>query len=117
MIRAPRSLALIAGCALSLVPVWGAPEQAPPAEKPKADMSNPTTGQIIEAVMQARHEVFPAHFPGGVYPPNTLLIVSRLVKPELLVEIEAMAVKPAKAAAARRRPAKTSKRARTRRRR
>ena len=65
----------------------------------------------IEGFMQARHEVFPHHFPGGVYPPNTLLIVSRLVKPELLVEIEAMAVKPAKAAAARRRPAKTRTRA------
>jgi 2-iminobutanoate/2-iminopropanoate deaminase len=65
----------------------------------------------IEGFMQARHEVFPRHFPGGVYPPNTLLIVSRLVKPELLVEIEAMAVKPTKAAAARRRPAKTRTRA------
>jgi 2-iminobutanoate/2-iminopropanoate deaminase len=65
----------------------------------------------IEGFMQARHEVFPHHFPGGVYPPNTLLIVSRLVKPELLVEIEAMAVKPTKAAAARRRPAKTRTRA------
>jgi hypothetical protein len=39
--------------------------------------------------------VFPAYFPDGVYPPNTLLVVSRLVQPELLVEIEAMAVKPA----------------------
>ena len=65
----------------------------------------------IEGFMQARHEVFPRHFPGGAYPPNTLLIVSRLVKPELLVEIEAMAVKPTKAAAARRRPAKTRTRA------
>ena len=71
----------------------------------------------IEGFMQARHEVFPRHFPGGVYPPNTLLIVSRLVKPELLVEIEAMAVKPAKVAAARRRPAKTRTRASARRRR
>ena len=71
----------------------------------------------IEGFMQARHEVFPRHFPGGVYPPNTLLIVSRLVKPELLVEIEAMAVKPTKAAAARRRPAKTRTRAPARRRR
>ena len=43
----------------------------------------------------ARAEVFPRHFPDGVYPPNTLLVVSRLVQPELLVEIEAMAVKPA----------------------
>jgi hypothetical protein len=45
--------------------------------------------------MAARAEVFPRHFPDGVYPPNTLLVVSRLVQPELLVEIEAMAVKPA----------------------
>ena len=29
-----------------------------------------------------------------VYPPNTLLVVSRLVRPELRVEIEAMAVRP-----------------------
>ena len=71
----------------------------------------------IEGFMQARHEVFPRHFPGGVYPPNTLLIVSRLVKPELLVEIEAMAVKSATAAATRRRPAKTRTRAPARRRR
>jgi enamine deaminase RidA (YjgF/YER057c/UK114 family) len=76
-----------------------------------------THASDIEGFMQARHEVFPGHFPGGVYPPNTLLIVSRLVKPELLVEIEAMAVKPAKAAAAQRRPAKTSKRGQARRRR
>jgi 2-iminobutanoate/2-iminopropanoate deaminase len=76
-----------------------------------------THASDIEGFMQARHEVFPGHFPGGVYPPNTLLIVSRLVKPELLVEIEAMAVKPAKTAAARRRPAKSSTRAKARRRR
>jgi len=76
-----------------------------------------THASDIEGFMQARHKVFPRHFPGGVYPPNTLLIVSRLVKPELLVEIEAMAVKPAKAAAARRRPAKTRARAPARRRR
>ncbi len=76
-----------------------------------------THASDIEGFMQARHEVFPRHFPGGTYPPNTLLIVSRLVKPELLVEIEAMAVRPATAAAARRRPAKTSKRAPAKRRR
>ncbi len=76
-----------------------------------------THASDIEGFMQARHEVFPCHFPGGTYPPNTLLIVSRLVKPELLVEIEAMAVRPAKAVAARHRPAKTSKRAPAKRRR
>jgi len=53
----------------------------------------------IEGFMQARKELFPRYFPDGVYPPNTLLVVSRLVVPELLVEIEAMAVKPAGAAA------------------
>ena len=72
----------------------------------------------IEGFMAARREAFPAYFPGGVHPPNTLLIVSRLVNPELLVEIEAMAVKPAAAAprtqgpakAGRRPPAKTARR-------
>jgi enamine deaminase RidA (YjgF/YER057c/UK114 family) len=29
-------------------------------------------------------------FPGGKYPPNTLLIVGRLVKPEFLLEVEAI---------------------------
>jgi enamine deaminase RidA (YjgF/YER057c/UK114 family) len=43
----------------------------------------------IDGFMKARAEVFPRYFPDGAYPPNTLLIVSRLVKPELLVEIEA----------------------------
>ena len=49
----------------------------------------------IEGFMQARKELFPRYFPDGVYPPNTILVVSRLVLPDLLVEIEAMAVKPA----------------------
>ena len=71
----------------------------------------------IDGFMKARAEVFPGYFPDGAYPPNTLLIVSRLVKPELLVEIEAMAVKPAKATGAPRRNAKPARRARTVRRR
>ena len=49
----------------------------------------------IDGFMRARRDVFPAYFPDSVYPPNTILVVSRLVQPELLVEIEAMAVKPA----------------------
>ena len=76
-----------------------------------------THAEDIDGFMKARAEVFPRYFPDGVYPPNTLLIVSRLVKPELLVEIEAMAVKPAKAPPAPRRAAKTAKRAPTKRRR
>lgn len=71
----------------------------------------------IPGFMKARAEVFPSYFPDGAYPPNTLLIVSRLVNPELLVEIEAMAVKPAKAPTAPRRTAKPPKRARAKKRR
>jgi len=52
----------------------------------------------IDGFMQARREVFAGCYPDGVYPPNTILVVSWLVKPELLVEIEAMAVRPAPAA-------------------
>jgi enamine deaminase RidA (YjgF/YER057c/UK114 family) len=59
-----------------------------------------TYASDIEPFMRARRDVFPRYFPDGVYPPNTLLVVSRLVQPELLVEIEAMAVKSAKAAPA-----------------
>jgi len=65
-----------------------------------------THAEDIPRFMAARAEVFPRHFPNGVYPPNTLLVVSRLVQPELLVEIEAMAVKPAAPAAATRAPAR-----------
>jgi hypothetical protein len=57
--------------------------------------------------MKARAAVFPQLFPDGVYPPNTLLVVSSLVRPELLVEIEAMAVRSGPT----RRPAVTRKKA------
>jgi enamine deaminase RidA (YjgF/YER057c/UK114 family) len=39
----------------------------------------------------ARERYFGAHFADGEYPPNTLLIVQALVKPELRVEIDATA--------------------------
>ncbi len=70
-----------------------------------------THAEDIPGFMAARGEVFPKYFPNGAYPPNTLLVVSRLVQPELLVEIEAMAVKPAGASAVKR-PAARSKAAR-----
>ncbi len=38
-----------------------------------------------------RREHYPRLFPDGVYPPNTLLIIDRLVSPDLLLEIEAVA--------------------------
>jgi enamine deaminase RidA (YjgF/YER057c/UK114 family) len=47
----------------------------------------------IPEFMRARGEVLPRLYPDGGYPPNTLLVVSRLVQPELLVEIEAMATR------------------------
>jgi enamine deaminase RidA (YjgF/YER057c/UK114 family) len=65
-----------------------------------------THAEDIPRFMAARGEVFPKYFPNGAYPPNTLLVVSRLVQPELLVEIEAMAVKPAAPAAKRPKAAK-----------
>ncbi|PYM25083.1 MAG: hypothetical protein DMD80_22305 [Candidatus Rokuibacteriota bacterium] len=42
----------------------------------------------IPGFMKARQEAFPEYFPSGVYPPNTLLVVSGLVRPELRVEVE-----------------------------
>ena len=59
-----------------------------------------TRADDIAGFMKARSEVFPGYFPDGVYPPNTLLVVSRLVRPELLVEIEAIAVRRRKGRAA-----------------
>jgi enamine deaminase RidA (YjgF/YER057c/UK114 family) len=60
-----------------------------------------TSADDIPGFMKARAEVFPGYFPGGAYPPNTLLVVTRLVRPELRVEIEAMAVRSARGAPAR----------------
>lgn len=65
-----------------------------------------TRSEDIAGFMRARGEVFPAYFPDGIYPPNTLLVVSRLVRPELLVEVEAMAVRARRPKPKRRAPAK-----------
>ena len=51
-----------------------------------------TSSDDIGAFYGAREEVFPSLFPSGEYPPNTLLVVDRLVKPEFVVEIEAIAI-------------------------
>ena len=45
----------------------------------------------IQAFIQARTQVFPEIFPNEDYPPNTLLVVNRLVREELLVEVKAVA--------------------------
>ena len=47
--------------------------------------------QDIAAFMTYRAREFPRLFPGGAYPPNTLLIIDRLVREEFLIEISAVA--------------------------
>ena len=46
--------------------------------------------QDIEKFMQLRAALFPTIFKGPLYPPNTMLIIDRLVKEEFLLEIEAV---------------------------
>jgi len=46
--------------------------------------------QDIPAFMRLRAEFFPKVFTGPLYPPNTLLIVDRLVKEDFLLEVEAI---------------------------
>ena len=49
--------------------------------------------QWIEEFMEYRLREFPKMFPDGKYPPNTLLMVDRLVKEEFVIEVEAVAAK------------------------
>jgi enamine deaminase RidA (YjgF/YER057c/UK114 family) len=47
--------------------------------------------QDIPKFMAFRLREFPRFFPGGVYPPNTLLIVDRLVQEQFLIEVQTIA--------------------------
>lgn len=47
--------------------------------------------QDIPEFMQWRLREFPRMFPGGTYPPNTLLVVDRLVQEQYLIEVQAVA--------------------------
>jgi enamine deaminase RidA (YjgF/YER057c/UK114 family) len=47
--------------------------------------------QDIAKFMQWRLREFPRLFPDGHYPPNTLLIVDRLVQEQFLVEVQTVA--------------------------
>ena len=47
--------------------------------------------QDIPNLMEFRLREFPNFFPNGAYPPNTLLMVDRLVKEEFLVEVQTIA--------------------------
>ena len=68
----------------------------------------------IPGFMKTRQEIFPELFPTGAYPPNTLVVVSRLVRPELKVEVEAMAVRRPSRTSGRTRPAAAKRRTRRR---
>jgi enamine deaminase RidA (YjgF/YER057c/UK114 family) len=46
--------------------------------------------QDIENFMRLRAALFPTIFSGPLYPPNTLLIIDRLVKEDFLIEVEAI---------------------------
>jgi len=59
-----------------------------------------TRAEDLDAFRKARGEAYRAYFGDGPYPPNTLLVISRLAHPDFLVEIEALAVKRARPAAA-----------------
>ena len=48
----------------------------------------------IEKFMELRAEMFPKLFSGPLYPPNTLLIVNRLVKEAFVFEVEAIVRAP-----------------------
>jgi enamine deaminase RidA (YjgF/YER057c/UK114 family) len=50
-----------------------------------------TGAELIDRFYAVREVLFAELYPSGEYPGNTLLVVSRLVRPEFLVEIEAIA--------------------------
>jgi enamine deaminase RidA (YjgF/YER057c/UK114 family) len=50
--------------------------------------------QDIDRFMPLRQALFPKLFKGGSYPPNTLLVIDRLVKEDFLIEVEAIASIP-----------------------
>lgn len=64
-----------------------------------ADVARFTTylvdSQDIAAFREVRTELFRKIYPDGGFPPNTLLVVDRLVSEDFLVEIEAIAAVPA----------------------
>jgi enamine deaminase RidA (YjgF/YER057c/UK114 family) len=50
-----------------------------------------TSPDDIPAFMKFRLREFPRLFPSGAYPPNTLLIIERLVKEEFWIEVQTVA--------------------------
>jgi enamine deaminase RidA (YjgF/YER057c/UK114 family) len=50
-----------------------------------------TRAEDAAAFRAYRGREFPKMFPGGAYPPNTLLIISRLADPDYLLEVQTVA--------------------------
>jgi enamine deaminase RidA (YjgF/YER057c/UK114 family) len=70
-----------------------------------------TRSQDFGPFTEYRKTAYPHLFPDGVYPPNTGVVVSALARPELLLEVEAIAVAPRPAArAGRARSARSARR-------
>ncbi len=53
-----------------------------------------TDAADLPVYMSSRQGLFAELFPDGAYPPNTLLIIDRLVKEEFRIEVEAVAALP-----------------------
>jgi 2-iminobutanoate/2-iminopropanoate deaminase len=47
-----------------------------------------TDAALVGEFYEAREKLFSDIYPSGLYPPNTLVVVSRLVKPGILVEVQ-----------------------------
>ena len=52
--------------------------------------------QDIDQFMELRAELFPTLFRGPNFPPNTLLVIDRLVKESFLLEVEAIVRAPSR---------------------
>jgi enamine deaminase RidA (YjgF/YER057c/UK114 family) len=50
--------------------------------------------ESVQPYLDARTDLFAEIFPDGSYPPNTLLVISGLVDPDMLVEVMAVAALP-----------------------
>lgn len=50
-----------------------------------------TDASLITPFNETRDQLFAELYPDGKYPPNTLLVIDRLVRPQYLLEIEAIA--------------------------
>jgi enamine deaminase RidA (YjgF/YER057c/UK114 family) len=52
----------------------------------------------LDELTTAREALYPRLFPTGLYPASTSVVVHSLMKPEYLIEVEALAAKPRSAA-------------------